>query len=171
MIYDTRLQLSRFLLFNDRWATDLEIALIFSTVVSPSLSSAFPLSLYRFLAPVHFLLWAFLQLSPFTLLCPSLSVTLWIFASLLHNGTPGTRALQSILQTALLQRTCSKCHVTTWENDICGGDRLPQSTYYYQQKGDGYDWEEESAPGTLMREIRDHWRGEEISKIARTTGR
>lgn len=47
MIYDTCL--SRFLPFNDGWAADLEIALIFSTAdISPSLSSAFALSLYRF---------------------------------------------------------------------------------------------------------------------------
>ena len=29
-------------------------------------------------------------------------------------------------------------------------------------KGDSYDREEERTPGTLMREIRDHWREEEI---------
>lgn len=41
------------------------------------------------------------------------------FASLLRNGTLGTRALQSILQTTRpTRRTRSKCHVTTWQDDI-----------------------------------------------------
>lgn len=70
-------------------------------------------------------------------LCPALSVTLWIFASLLRNGTQGTRALQSILQTARSRRTRCKCHVTTWEDDIWRrGGRRPRNTYCYQRCSD-----------------------------------
>lgn len=80
---------------------------------------------------------------------PSLWVTLWIFASPLRNGTQGTRALQSILQTGQPPRTRSKCHVTTWEDEFEeeeGGQ--PQNTYCYHQCP---DW------GTHDVEEREQW--------------
>lgn len=96
---------------------------------------------------------AFLYL-PVCSRCPSLAVTLWIFACLLRNGTQGTRALQSILQTARPRRTRFKCHVTTWEDDIWRrrGETAPKYLLLpavLKLKGGGYDWEEESK--------REHW--------------
>lgn len=65
---------------------------------SPSICRAFPNNasfslIYLFFTPSQFLLPSFVPLSLFMLPHPSLSVTLWIFASLLRNTTQGTRAL------------------------------------------------------------------------------
>lgn len=109
---------------------------------NPSISFSF---VHLFCAPLQFLLPSrlFLCLSLCSL-CPSLPVTLWIFASLLRNGTQGTGALQSILQTARPRRTRSKCHVTTWEDDIWRrrGETAPKYLLLpavLRLKGGGYD--------------------------------
>lgn len=170
LIYDTRLQLYSFLPFSDGWDTDSDIAFLSSTV-----DISFPL-LISFLSPhsrpfiSSVLLYSFSFPQSFSSislcsLCPSLSVTLWIFASLLRNATQGTRALQSILQTSWpLEDSLQmpRDNMTGWHlKKEGGGDRErerdgPRNTYCYQRcsdlRGGGYDWEEKKRTRTRMRE-------------------
>lgn len=135
MIYSALLQLSRFLLLPDRWAFSSAIADNSPTL--PSLPSCL-LSSLRFLLPS--------RLSSISLHTLSVPPSQWL-CGFLHlcyiMALRGTRALQSILQTALPRRTRCKCHVTTWETDICGrrGETTPpRDTYCYQPCSDLRIW-------------------------------
>lgn len=66
----------------------------------------------------------------------------------------------------------------TWQHERMtfeeGRERQPRNTYCYHQCSDlgGWRWlGGRKRKRTLMREIRDHWREEEISGKVRTTGR
>lgn len=111
---------------------------------------------------------------------PSVPPSQWLCGFFLHlsyvTALRGRGHFNQYFKQPSPLKTRSKCHVTTWQDDIWrrrGGTALKYLLLptVLRHMGGGKGWGGGIKRATLMIEIRDHWREEKISGKLRRAGR